>query len=66
NHLARLDHSRRLRALELDCCHVMRANRNREMCQLGFGQQHMGRLGEVIGTVPVDAGAQESCLGEMA
>nr|GEX24055.1 hypothetical protein [Tanacetum cinerariifolium] len=36
------------------------------MCQLRFGQLHMGRLGgEVIGTVPVDAGAQESSMGEM-
>nr|GEY69287.1 hypothetical protein [Tanacetum cinerariifolium] len=78
-----------------DPCEKVSSNGNRGYCQLGFGQQHIRRLGrgdwycsggpirieegaswdldnstwggwgEVIGTVPVDAGAQESSLGEM-
>nr|GFB72174.1 hypothetical protein [Tanacetum cinerariifolium] len=61
----RLDHSRRLRALELDRCHVARPMRNKERASWDLGTGSHGVLGEVIGTVQVRGSVRESCMGVM-
>nr|GEU77148.1 ACT domain-containing protein ACR8-like [Tanacetum cinerariifolium] len=45
----RLDHNRRLRAYELDSCHVARSIRNKERASWDLGTGSHGVLGEVIG-----------------
>nr|GEU29500.1 hypothetical protein [Tanacetum cinerariifolium] len=54
-------------AVGLICCYpceIVSSNRNRNMCQLGFGQQHMGRL-RVRVLFRWGEGAQDGLVREM-
>nr|GEV43120.1 reverse transcriptase domain-containing protein [Tanacetum cinerariifolium] len=61
----RLDHSRRLRAYELDSCHVARPIGIKGFAMWDWGHRVTWGVGGVNGTVQVTGSAQENVVGEI-
>nr|GFB10191.1 hypothetical protein [Tanacetum cinerariifolium] len=59
----RLDHSRRLRAYELDSCHMARPKGMKGFSMWDWGHRVTWGVGGVNGTVQVKGSAQEKAVG---